>query len=420
MKERSLVQNRKHSSKGSDRFAQIFFIVGSLVLYLALSRWAAPAGPVTEGGKILREGYGGNEKQYQILVEGLEGEALESAVTVTVGPRQYDDAEADAVFEEAMTQMEERIRAGNPSLMEVHENLVLPKRIEEMGIRLKWYSSDPELLNASGVLRSQVNEPQEVVLHVQLSDGIHRADYELPVRVVPRERTGKERLLESFAQVIQKEDRMQQKQEHLVLPSEYEGRTLRYRTEQDRGYAVLPLLGILLAVIWPARHQSEIRKQERKREQELLLDYAELVSKLMIFTGAGMNVRNAWGRMVTDYETALQQGRTKRRIAYEEMQQTHYQIQNGMSESNAYREFGRRCRLQPYLKLSSLLEQNRRSGTKDLRAILEMELADAFEMRKNLARRMGEEAGTKLLLPLFLMLGIIMVMIMVPAMMTMG
>ena len=102
------------------------------------------------------------------------------------------------------------------------------------------------------------------------------------------------------------------------------------------------------------------------------------------------------------------------------MRYTYYQLKNGVSESRAYQDFGRRCRLQPYLKLSSLLEQNRRTGTKDLRGILQMELADAFELRKNLARRMGEEAGTKLLLPLFLMLGIVMIMIMVPAMMTMG
>ena len=87
---------------------------------------------------------------------------------------------------------------------------------------------------------------------------------------------------------------------------------------------------------------------------------------------------------------------------------------------NAGGEFGRRCKLQPYLKLSSVLEQNRKAGTKNLRAILRTEMEDAFEMRKNLARRMGEEAGTKLLAPLFLMLGIVMVMIMAPAMMTMG
>ena len=91
-----------------------------------------------------------------------------------------------------------------------------------------------------------------------------------------------------------------------------------------------------------------------------------------------------------------------------------------MAEGEAYRQFGRRGRLQPYLKLSGLLEQNRKAGTKNIRAIFQAEMADALEQRKNLARRLGEEAGTKLLLPLFLMLGIIMTMVMVPAMMTMG
>jgi len=42
-------------------------------------------------------------------------------------------------------------------------------------------------------------------------------------------------------------------------------------------------------------------------------------------------------------------------------------------------------------------------------------MASAFELRKNLAKKLGEEAGTKLLLPLFMMLGVVMVMIVVPA-----
>lgn len=147
------------------------------------------------------------------------------------------------------------------------------------------------------------------------------------------------------------------------------------------------------------------------------MDYAELVSKLQVLVGAGMTVRNAWGRMVRDYEAV--QGK-KERPAYEEMRVTYYQMENGTPEGTAFREFGRRCRLQPYLKLSSILEQNRKTGTKNLRELLRIEVTDAFEMRKNLARRMGEEAGTKLLAPLFLLLLIVMIFIMVPAMMTMG
>ena len=176
------------------------------------------------------------------------------------------------------------------------------------------------------------------------------------------------------------------------------------------------MLGVMAAVLLGAREQSGQRQKEKKRERELLLDYADVLSKLMVLTGAGLTVRNAWERMVH----GLEHGKIKRRAAYDEMRHTCSQMQSGMSESEAYREFGRRCRLRPYLKLSSLLEQNRRTGTKNLRAIFQTEMADALEQRKNLARKLGEEAGTKLLMPLFLMLGIVMVMIMVPAMMTMG
>ena len=111
----------------------------------------------------------------------------------------------------------------------------------------------------------------------------------------------------------------------------------------------------------------------------------------------------------------MTEGRKTKRAAYEEMRQTCHQLQSGMTESEAYREFGRRCRLQPYLKLSGLLEQNRKTGTKNMKTLLQAEMADALEQRKNLARRLGEEAGTKLLLPMFLMLAIVLVIVIVPA-----
>ena len=81
----------------------------------------------------------------------------------------------------------------------------------------------------------------------------------------------------------------------------------------------------------------------------------------------------------------------------------------------AFVEFGTRCGLQQYMKLSGLLEQNRKNGSKNLRETLRLEMAEAFEQRKHQARRMGEKAGTKLLVPLFLLLGVVMVMIMLPA-----
>ncbi len=408
---------------GKDRMKkwlpQAACVGGSILLYLALTLSGGTEGPVTPEGTILREGYGGEEQQYELLVEGLS-ESGEVPVTVRVGARSYSREEAEQTFWRLMDGMEEQIRGNNPSLMEVRQDLELPSAFPQDGVRARWSSSDPEVLSSAGKLIRQGKEPQELVLTVELTDGVYESCYEIPVRILPPELTREEQLVDGFLEELQVQDEAQQENPVLALPDHYEDHELHYRTKRTGSYGGILVLGILAAVLLGAREQSERREREKKREKELLLDYADILSKLMVLTGAGLTVRNAWERMVRDYEAGLAQGRLTPRAAYEEMRQTAVQLQSGLSEGEAYRAFGRRCKVQCYLKLSSLLDQNRKAGTKNLRAIFETEMADALEQRKNLARRLGEEAGTKLLLPLFLLLGIVMVMIMVPAMMTMG
>lgn len=113
-------------------------------------------------------------------------------------------------------------------------------------------------------------------------------------------------------------------------------------------------------------------------------------------------------------------GRRTPRHVYREMYETSCQIRSGVSEGKAFVEFGGRCGLQSYIKLSGLLEQNRKNGSKNLRDTLKLEMAEAFEQRKHQARRLGEEAGTRLLLPLFMLLSVVMIMIAVPALMEFG
>lgn len=253
-----------------------------------------------------------------------------------------------------------------------------------------------------------------------MSAGKYQAEYLIFLRLMPAIQTDEEALRSGLIKEIANREESDRSEPWMELPEIYEGRKLTYRKKEENLYAVIPILGVVMAVLLLSQEGAEQKKKEKLREKELLMDYAELVSKLMVLIGAGLTVRSAWERMVRDYESALDGKRIKRRVAYEEMRQTSFELANGIAESVAFREFGRRCGVQQYLKLSSLLEQNRRSGMKNLRAILTAEMEDAFEARKNLARTMGEEAGTKLLAPLFMMLGIVMVMIMVPAMMSMG
>lgn len=133
-----------------------------------------------------------------------------------------------------------------------------------------------------------------------------------------------------------------------------------------------------------------------------------------------MTIKNAWGKMCIEYENKCEnKALNTKRYVYEEMVATHNEIQNGVTEIEAYDHFGRRVQLVPYMKLSSLLVQNTKKGTADLLQLLEYEAIQAFEERKEVAKRLGEEAGTKLLGPMVLMLFIVLAIIMIPAFMQM-
>ena len=69
----------------------------------------------------------------------------------------------------------------------------------------------------------------------------------------------------------------------------------------------------------PEGKKATKRKQKRNGKDQLLMDYSEVLSRLIIFLGAGMSIRTAWDRIAEDYKMAVKEGRRGPRYVYEEM-----------------------------------------------------------------------------------------------------
>ena len=128
-----------------------------------------------------------------------------------------------------------------------------------------------------------------------------------------------------------------------------------------------------------------------------------------------MNLTYAWEKIAADYQMKRKSQEIESREAYDEMVTTVHEIQEGAGELQAFENFGKRCGISAYRKLSSLIVQNIRRGAKGMQRLLEEEEREAFEQRKAIARKAGEEASTKLLLPMGMMLVIVLVILLVPA-----
>ena len=168
------------------------------------------------------------------------------------------------------------------------------------------------------------------------------------------------------------------------------------------------LLGIFTAGgIW-FLYDRELCRKEEERQKHMMTEYAAIVSKLTLYLGAGMNLRRA-------FEKTAKDGRESDNPVYGEMQLTCGEMADGISEAESYIRFGKRTRLQRYIRLGTLLAQNLKKGNAILLVQLKEEAMLAIEEQRAEVRKTGEEMGTKLLLPMILMMGMTMVLIMVPA-----
>jgi hypothetical protein len=178
---------------------------------------------------------------------------------------------------------------------------------------------------------------------------------------------------------------------------------------------------IILGFICVAGISIGKRKDAQKEKENVIelmdLDYPMVVSELSILMGAGMSFRKALERIVLKYKNNLKAGKSEVRPGFEQMVIMLRRMSDGLSEIQAIEELGMKCESKNYRKLSMLLSQNLRKGSKDLIDCLEKEQQNAFELRKQRAIRTGEEASTKLLIPMAGMLFIVIVILVVPAIM---
>ncbi|MGE5630281.1 MAG: type II secretion system F family protein [Caulobacteraceae bacterium] len=151
----------------------------------------------------------------------------------------------------------------------------------------------------------------------------------------------------------------------------------------------------------------ELDEKVKKRNFMLQYDFPEFLNKLVLLINAGMTLPRAWEKIVLDRKSLTP--------LYEELGTVYMEIQNGKPEVAAYEDFARRCRVKEINKFITVVIQNQKKGNSELVPILKMQSNECWQTRKNMARRLGEEASTKLVIPLMIMFVGILLIVILPA-----
>ena len=368
------------------------------------------------GRKILqRNGHGQGDSSAQLKVKVGE---REEEISVNISEQAYAEEELEEVFQKASEILEKLILGENGSLEEVRADLDLISEITGTGISVSWELDNYEVMDLQGNLITEnlTEDGTLVKLSAALIYGEHQAVHEFYAKVYPPKRDPGEKMTEELEKEIAAADEATKTEEYLVLPDQIDGEEADWdHTTNTRAFGILILGAGGAAMLCVSKEQSR-KEEEKRRLRQMRTDYPQIINKFNLYIGAGMTIRRAWFSIADDYEKKRE--KAGKRTAYEEMICTMHAIQGGAPEGECYEKYGIRCSISCYRKFGTLLSQNLRKGSKGITELLSREAEEAFEDRKNLAKKLGEEGGTKMMIPMFIMLAVVFIIVMAPAFFT--
>ena len=381
------------------------------------------------GGAILVSDYLNNRVQFDGVLtrkEAGKGDSTENVEvffndnhetkTIEIEEQALDENQLEEIFDEVIREIDKTYLGKNESPDKVQYDLVLKSKYADGLVKAAWQVDDYSIITTEGrVNEKNIPEDGQIVhLQVVLSYGESQRIYQLTVFVCQLGMdtfAGQSYAIEKAVEELASSDT----EAKVRLPEKVEDMSLSWKLPMDYRGLQLMLLGLAGALGVYLSDRQEKKKAAKAIASERIRDYPLIVSDLSILMAAGMSFRMALEKIVGRYYKKLEKDKSKRSAGYEDMAHCLRRMKDGIGEKTAIEELGKYSDCKEYRKLSMLLSQNLMKGSKDLIVSLENEEEAAFEMKKQRAIRAGEEASTKLLLPMSGMLFIVIVVLVIPA-----
>ena len=410
------MKNRKSEKQGQSLYRKMGKVFALFAVLAGAALIQESMNPVLKQGNVLeRQAYGDGNYDAELIWEIPEKE-LEQELSVHVAEQGLTKEEQQALLAAAEQEIAETFLGENESVDEIRKDVCIQSQYQDGQVTADWSFDSYQYVDLEGHVMNDSLEEEEILVKavVELGCDSQTLEYQFFFQICPKIYSEKEKINNKLKQELIKKNE-KANDSTLVLPESIDDQTIIWKEKSERMPLKLLFLGMIAAGCVPLVEKSRKQEEEKRRKEKLQSEYPELVSKLTILLGAGMTLFSAWNKITTNYSNKRKNNMIPIHPLYEEMLITCHEIESGVGEARAYERFGERCGLHRYRKFCSLLVQNLRKGTRGLVQLLEQEVSDAFEERKNLAKKSGEEAGTKMLFPMMMMFGIIIVIIMVPA-----
>lgn len=345
----------------------------------------------------------------------VEGKVENYQVNFDIPARVLEMDEIEEVLNNAKMEIDATFKGENLDNDHIERNVVMNSSYQNGLVMAEWRLDNYSYIYTNGELaNADLKEPVVCNADVYLECENQIEMYTFSFVICPPSKTPLEAFIQGIKEQLFLDIEQTKTKESVTLPQEYDGYDLVWKKKKTNNGILVLVLGMIVIFGLGFGRIADERKKESERLNLLKLGYSDMLSNLSLLLGAGMSLRKAWEKMVMSSRDRA----GPYSPLYKEMEIALHQMQTGKSEVLAIEEFGKRTRLPCYRKISGILINYITKGSRDISVQLNNEVVLAFEERKSYAKIAGELAGTKLLLPMLMLLGVALVIIIVPALMS--
>ena len=410
-RKRKTVTDKEQYRCRTEKISAFLFCMaaGAVVALLVLSSAHAER-RLDEEGRIRRNTYGEGSVMMELEAQyGKEKEILQ----IEIEEEKLTEEELEQILPEMRSILMDELRAENNSLDRVISDLSFPMEVDGYPFSIRWESGNYGRVGSDGRIKTEdIPEEGEVVtLTAELSYGDFVWLEQFQVRICRESRI--DNFSDQLRESVEQYEKDAEYEESFFLPTEIRGKKIIWKERIKDYSSLIFLIFLIIGAVQIFLPDQEAEKRVEEKRRKLRLAYPEFVSKLTLLMGTGLPVRSALFRMAADYETKKREGKSS--PLYEEIILLCREMNSGVTEMQAYENFGNRCCLTEYRKCAALLRASQQKGTSGLLETLREEAENSFRERKHLAKEEGERTGTRLLFPMMMTLSVVMMLILIPA-----
>lgn len=341
-------------------------------------------------------------------------------VTAEINAKTLTKKEEKAYIKKAKKEIDESILGDNEDKDHIKKPLDLQSTYADSFVDCYFDFSPDDLIEFDGTIHFEnVEEDTIVTVFCTLISGESSEVYSFPIKVLKPDLDDKEGFSYYLAGALEKAD--EAKGENYILPKKVGGKSISFYREFDKRGLILLFIGFMMIPVMIFGEKEQNKKNKKEYQKMLSQNYAVIVEKLALFVNAGIRPKEAFRRILEGRKKLKQKKKGGiNNAGYKEIEEMLRSMENGTSEAGAYINLGEAADNKDYRRLSLLLSENLSKGDRFLADELMNEERDAFEKRKHRALSLGEEASTKMVFPMVLLLVSVMLVLIVPAWMSMG